>query len=137
MAARATQNCGKLTNNCGICAVTNHNGLILLTPRHFYLPYGALAPYHFPKHHMLAIQMGCRSRSDEELGAVGVGASVCHRQEECFVVLDKRHDYRHVNLRKRVCGKARSTEEESRDYFITFFTFNSKFSSSKLGPYME
>ena len=38
------------------------------------------------KHDMLVVQVGSLYSGDEELGSIGVGAGVCHRQEERFVM---------------------------------------------------
>jgi hypothetical protein len=42
---------------------------------------------HLAKHAVTTVEVGCGDGADEELGAVGVGASVCHRQHAGAAVL--------------------------------------------------
>ena len=42
---------------------------------------------HLPEHHVLPVQVRAVHRGDEELGAVGVGAGVGHRQQTSTLVL--------------------------------------------------
>ena len=53
------------------------------------LPHRTLTSHHLAKHHVFTVKMRGRGCRYEELRAVCVGSSVCHRQQERSVVLLK------------------------------------------------
>ena len=44
---------------------------------------------HLPKDHMLVVKVGCGTGGEEELGAIGVGSSICHGEQVRAVMLER------------------------------------------------